>query len=113
MPCSAVGETVEWQTASAANKDDPGIRRVDDGMIEPTCDRQQQFAGLMQVGGTAGRFDTRGGGVAQGPASCSTASGNYPSPRCDSILQRVLKIRSSAKRMAVNFPPREQPVSNG
>ena len=37
----------------------------------------------------------------------------YPRPRCDSILQRVLKIRPSSRRMAVNLPPLLQPVSNG
>jgi hypothetical protein len=38
---------------------------------------------------------------------------NYPRPGCDSILQRVLKIRPSSSRMAVNLPPLLQPVSNG
>ena len=38
---------------------------------------------------------------------------DYPSPGWDSILQRVLKICSSPKRMAVNLPLFEQPVSSG
>ncbi len=43
----------------------------------------------------------------------SASSENYPRPGCDSILQRVLKIRPSSRRMAVNLPPLLQPVSNG
>ena len=38
---------------------------------------------------------------------------DYPSPGWDLILQRVLKIRSSPNRMAVNFPLFEHPVSSG
>jgi len=34
-----------------------------------------------------------------------------PRPGWDLILQRVLKIRSFPRRMAVNFPLFEQPVS--
>ncbi len=43
----------------------------------------------------------------------SASSENYPRPGWDSILQRVLKIRPSSSRMAVNLPPLLQPVSNG
>jgi hypothetical protein len=37
---------------------------------------------------------------------------DYPRPGWDLILRRVLKIRSSPWRMAVNFPLFEQPVSS-
>ena len=36
---------------------------------------------------------------------------DYPSPGWDLILQRVLKIRSFPRRMAVNLPLFEQSVS--